>query len=701
MHNFGALQLNSSVTLLSEIPGRIRLEIPALKKDSFLAQSLAEELSAKNSFQKVAANPVTGTLLIFFPAETSTDEVIRITKKTLLGQLERQLRALRSSQVLRSYDNKSLVSRENPINRFMDMTSAYPKLRRKVILLSAANGIEDITPPLILGLAVDTIALGSGSFLGKLGLATVGSRIFALAGFGVSIWVLAAVIEYLNERAKAQLANAVRHDLRIKLYNHLQTLDISEIEAREVSEWMAVLEVDIAQVHDFIRNGITPFFNVSTNIFAVAIIFLLVSPGFALLQLLMLPPLIYASKVLLKPIRTNFLKAYDDGVSLSSMMSGNIAGMSTISSFNSQEVESLRIQKASDQFTNSMTKAEELEAIYVPTLRMIAGTGFLTSIVWGGMKVGAGTLSSGALNTMALTQLRLLSAIARLGYGLDMYQKTINSIQQIDNVLEIQPKILSGPITKNTQKIEGAITFNNVSFGYDPNRSVIKNLSFSIPPKKMIGIVGLTGAGKSTIIKLLMRFYDTNAGEISVDGVDIKDYSIDTLRESMALVSQNVTLFAGTIFENITYGKKDATLDEVIAAAKVAEAHDFIMELPNQYETSFGYGGFNLSGGQRQRLAIARAILVDRPILLLDEATSSLDFETEASFQRSLKAATQNKTTIVIAHRLATIRNADTIFVLKNGSISEQGTHTELLKADKSYAGMWKIQTGEQLDVLM
>jgi ATP-binding cassette subfamily B protein len=300
---------------------------------------------------------------------------------------------------------------------------------------------------------------------------------------------------------------------------------------------------------------------------------------------------------------------------------------------------------------------------------------------------------------MALTQLRLLSAVARLGYGLDMYQKTINSIAQINDVLEMQPKILSGPLKKNIEKMEGEIVFDNVTFGYDQNRPVIKNLSFSIPPKKMIGIVGLTGAGKSTIIKLLMRFYDPNAGEISVDGINIKDYSIDTLRESMALVSQNITLFSGTIFENIAYGKKDATLDEVIAAAKVAEAHDFIMDLPNQYESTFGFGGFNLSGGQRQRLAIARAILVDRPILLLDEATSSLDFETEASFQRSLRVATQNKTTIVIAHRLATIRNADMIFVLKNGSVSEKGTHAELLQADETYAGMWKIQTGEQLNI--
>jgi ATP-binding cassette subfamily B protein len=220
-----------------------------------------------------------------------------------------------------------------------------------------------------------------------------------------------------------------------------------------------------------------------------------------------------------------------------------------------------------------------------------------------------------------------------------------------------------------------------------------------MPPKKVIGIVGLTGAGKSTIIKLLMRFYDAQEGEITLDGKNIKDYPLQTLRESMAFVSQNVTLFAGTVFENIAYGKRDATLEEVINAAKIAEAHDFIMSLPNQYETSFGFGGFSLSGGQRQRLAIARAILLDRPILLLDEATSSLDFETEASLQRSLRIATAGRTTIVIAHRLATIRNADMIYVLKNGSISESGTHDDLLELNELYSGMWKIQTGEQIDI--
>lgn len=688
----------SSVKVLSSIPGRIRLEVPLFKTEPSLSESVVTALTLKTSFDKVTANPTTGSLLIYFSTDFSEEEVVRVTKKTILLELEKQLIELKDSKELVIRDGQSNPTRLNPFKSFIEITNPYPKLRRKVVALSLANGIEDATPPLILGLAIDTITRGSASILASFGLKTAGARLFALGGFSISLWVLAALIEYLNDRAKAELANSVRHDLRLKLYNHIQSLDIGDIESREISEWMAVLENDINQVHHFIRHGMTPFFNVTTNVISVAAVFLVVSPAFAALQLLMLPPLIYASRALLKPIRLNFMRAYDDGVKMTSMISGNIAGMSTISSFNSQQIESSRVQSASNQYTNSIQKAEQLEAIYVPTLRLIAGGGFITSILWGGVKVGTGAISAGALNTMALTQLRLLSAIARVGYGLDMYQKTANALTHVNETLEVKPKIIGGHLLTNSALIQGDISFNNVTFGYDPKYPVIKHLNLWMPPKKVIGIVGLTGAGKSTIIKLLMRFYDAQEGEILLDGKNIKDYPLQTLRESMAFVSQNVTLFAGTIFENIAYGRRNASYEEVINAAKIAEAHDFIMSLPNQYETSFGFGGFSLSGGQRQRLAIARAILLDRPILLLDEATSSLDFETEASLQRSLRVATAGRTTIVVAHRLATIRNADMIYVLKNGSISECGTHAELLELDQSYAGMWKIQTGEQIN---
>lgn len=688
----------SSIKILSTVAGRIRLEVPVFKDDPSLIELVTQDLSLKTSLQKITANQITGTLLIYYSNEYSADEVILLVKKSLLEQLENQLHALKHSKSVALSRQDNTTGKLNPFKNFIEITNPYPKLRRKVAFLSLLNGVEDVTPPLILGLAIDTITQGSASILAGVGLKTMSTRILALGGFSAAIWILAALVEYLNDRAKAELANAVRHDLRIKLYNHLQSLDIADLEARELNEWMTILEADVSQVHHFIRHGMTPFFNVTTNIIAVAAVFLVVSPEFALLQFLMLPPLIYASRALLNPIRLNFMKAYEDGVKMNSMISGNIAGMSTITSFNSQQIESNRVNLVSAQYTSSITKAEKLEAVYIPTLRLIAGGGFITSIVWGGMRVGTGTLSAGALNTMALTQLRLLSAIARVGYGLDMYQKTANALIHIGDTLEIEPKIISGHLPTHPDHIKGDIRFKDVTFGYDPNRPILKNLNLKIPAKKTVGIVGLTGAGKSTIIKLLMRFYDPQFGDITLDKKDLKDYPLQTLRESIAFVSQNVTLFAGTIAENISYGKRDASMDEIIQAAKIAEAHDFIMDLPNQYETSFGFGGFTLSGGQRQRLAIARSILLDRPILLLDEATSSLDFETEASLQRSLRKATANRTTVVIAHRLATIRNADIIYVLSNGMISEQGTHDELLALDQAYAAMWKIQTGEHID---
>jgi ATP-binding cassette subfamily B protein len=399
---------------------------------------------------------------------------------------------------------------------------------------------------------------------------------------------------------------------------------------------------------------------------------------------------------LLKPIRASFLAARNDAERMTIMLSDNLTGMSTINSFHTQVVESARVQSASLQFKQSISRAERTEAIYVPSLRAIAGAGFITSIIWGGIRVGRGTLSSGALNTMSLTQLRLLSAIARLGYGFDMFQKTANALDRIHETLETKSRIIDGAALISEKAITGDIVFKKVCFGYDPQYPVLNNLDLSFPSGKMIGIVGATGAGKSTLIKLLLRFYDPQAGEITLDGYDLKQYPLKTLRESMSFVSQNVTLFSGTIRENIAYGQRDADFESIVHAARVAEAHDFIMKLPQQYDTDLGFGGFSLSGGQRQRLAIARAILLDRPILLFDEATSSLDFETEASVQRSLQEATTDRTTIVIAHRLSTIRNADIIYVLNAGEVAECGTHDELLAADRTYAGMWKIQTGEQ-----
>jgi ATP-binding cassette subfamily B protein len=626
--------------------------------------------------------------LVTYSPEVDVANVENLVRAALLQQVEAAVSDVPVAT------QKTNSPEKPPLLRLLASTEPHRKLRRRVVALSLANGLEDATPPLLLGLAVDTVSRGAGSLLASFGFKTVGSRLLAMGGLSIGFWMLSAITEYFNDRAKADLANAVRHDLRVALYNRIQTLDVGQIESKEVSDWIAIIDADVNQVHSFIRQGMNPFFGTATNLAIVAGTFLVVSPGFALVQLLMLPPLIYASKALLKPVRLGYMKARDDGESMGALLSGNLHGISTIASFNAQAVESERFRESSQRFTHSIRNAERIEAMYVPSLRAIAGGGFVTSIVWGSVKVSSGALSMGAFNTMALTQLRLLSAIARLGYGLDQYQKTATALDRIYATLDAQASIVGGTVSLPRSRVRGDIVFSNVTFGYDPDRPVLRSLTLRCPAGKRVGIVGATGAGKSTILKLALRFHDAQSGSITLDGENVENLDLGDLRESISLVSQQVTLFAGSIHDNIAYGRRSALRSEVIEAARIAEAHDFIMELPNQYDSQLGYGALSLSGGQRQRLAIARAVLADRPIVLFDEATSALDFETEAALQRSLDAFVADRTTVIVAHRLSTVRHADIIYVLSNGEVSECGTHEELLAARGAYAGMWMIQTG-------
>jgi ATP-binding cassette subfamily B protein len=678
----------SSLTVRSSLPGRIRFDVPLLRRLPHISSGLEADLAAAAGVLQVHANGLTGGVLVKYAAEISATDIEVHLRQSLLRRVE--------NVVSTASQQNASASGAPPLMRLLATTEPHRALRRRAFALSLANGLEDATPPLLLGLAVDTVSRGTGSILGSFGLKTLGSRLVGLGALSVGFWMLSALIEYFTDRARADLANAVRHDLRVALYNRIQTLDVGQVESKEVSDWTAVIDADVNQVHGFIRQGLTPFFSTASNLVIVAGTFLVVSPSFALVQLLMLPPLIFASRSLLKPIRMGYMKARDDGERMGALLSGNLQGISTIASFNAQEVEAQRVQEYSQRFTQSIRNAERLEAIYVPSLRAIAGGGFIASIVWGGVKVSGGTLSMGALNTMALTQLRLLSAIARLGYGLDQYQRTATALERIYRTLDARATIIGGQHTLPKSDVRGDIVFDNVTFGYDPLHPVLKSISLRCPAGKTIGIVGATGAGKSTVMKLMLRFHDPQGGRLLLDGENVSNLPLGDLRESISLVSQQVTLFAGSVHENIAYGRRTATRSEVIAAAKVAEAHDFIMQLPEQYDTQLGSGGLSLSGGQRQRIAIARAILADRPILLFDEATSALDFETEAALQRSLEAFVINRSTVVVAHRLSTVRHADMIYFLSNGEVSECGTHDELLAAQGAYAGMWMIQTGEK-----
>jgi ATP-binding cassette subfamily B protein len=326
---------------------------------------------------------------------------------------------------------------------------------------------------------------------------------------------------------------------------------------------------------------------------------------------------------------------------------------------------------------------------------MIIGTGFMATLVYGGMLVQRGELAVGAYNVVSTAQLRMLAAIGHFGASLQGYQRTSVSLDRVFRILDMEPTISSAEHAVPFSSVTRSIEFDNVSFGYDADRLVLRGFKLTIPAGKTVGVVGSSGAGKSTVLKLMLRFYDVTAGAVRYDGVDVRDLRLDDLHHSIAMVSQELAVFAGSIRDNIAYARPGATDADVRRAAEVAEAHEFIVALSDGYDTVIGHGGLALSAGQRQRLAIARVVLADRPILVFDEATSALDYQTEASVQRSLQQVTAGRTTVIVAHRLSTIRRADLIYVLDDGQVKERGRHDDLIAADGIYAAMWKVQTGE------
>ena len=353
-----------------------------------------------------------------------------------------------------------------------------------------------------------------------------------------------------------------------------------------------------------------------------------------------------------------------------------------------------RLRQDSHAYRESNQGAIALSAAFVPLIRVVIFTGFVAILYFGGLAAAAGTLAVGSYSMLVFLTQRLLWPLTGLGKTLDLYQRAMASTNRVMALLDTPIQAHPGELSLNPQTVKGELVLNNLRFAYPDRRPVLQDISLTIPAGKTIGIVGSTGSGKSTLVKLLLRLYEWESGDILLDGVDIRRYFLGDLRRSIGLVSQDVFLFHGTVRENIAYGSPDATFAEIEQAAILAEAQEFIDQLPHGYDTIIGERGQKLSGGQRQRLAIARAILKNPPILILDEATSAVDNETEAAIVKSLAKITQNRTTIAIAHRLSTIRYADCIYVLERGTVQEQGNHETLLAQQGIYAKLWQVQTG-------
>jgi ATP-binding cassette subfamily B protein len=565
-------------------------------------------------------------------------------------------------------------------------------------LYSILNKIFDLAPPLLIGAAVDTVVERQNSLVARLGVVDVGQQLLVLAGASVVIWVLESVFEYLYKVAWRNLAQTLQHELRLDAYDHVQHLKLAFFEDRTTGGLLAVLNDDINQLERFLNVGINDIWQVITTMLVVGSIFFYTAPTVAWLAAIPMPFIIWGSIRYQRLLEPKYAAVREQVGMLNAQLANNLSGIATIKSFTAESHELGRVGLESDRYREANRSAIALSSAFVPLIRMLIMGGFIAILISGGNMTINGTLAVGAYSVLIFMTQRLLWPLTSLGETLDLYQRSMASTDRALDLLDADALLPDGKKTLDAKKVNGEIELENISFEYQntDNISVIHNLSLRMPAGETIGIVGSTGAGKTTLVKLLLRFYDVQQGCIRLDGHDLRGLRVKDLRRAIGFVSQDVYLFHGTVRENIAYGTFDATDEQVIEAARIAEAHEFIMSMPQGYDTIVGERGQKLSGGQRQRVSIARAVLKDPPVLILDEATSSVDNETEALIQRSLEKIAIGRTTIVIAHRLSTVRNADRIFVLERGQLVEQGRHDELVASGGIYARLWGVQTGER-----
>ena len=589
---------------------------------------------------------------------------------------------------------KKIKTNKHPMQRLLQYGKTYRNLIWQAVTCSVINKIFDLAPPVLIGAAVDVVVNQQDSFIGKLGVNDVFNQLLILSFLSIIVWGLESLFQYTYERLWRNLAQNIQHNLRLDAYGHLQELELAYFEERNTGLLLSILNDDINQLEHFLDVGANEILQVMTTVVIVGAMFFIVTPGTAWMAMLPIPFILWGSITFQKLLAPRYADVREKVGLLNSRLSTNLSGITTIKSFTTEAYELDRLRQESQAYRKSNLKAITFSSAFVPLIRMVILIGFTAILLYGGMEVVDGKLAVGNYSVLVFLTQRLLWPLTKLGQTLDLYQRSMASTNRVMKLLDTPLTIHSGTIALPTGTVKGKIELNNVNFAYQEGYPIIKNLSLNIPAGNRIGVVGSTGSGKSTLVKLLLRLYEIDHGEISLDDINIQDIYLGDLRKSIGLVSQDVFLFHGTVKENIAYGNNNASYREIIEAAKIAEAHEFIEQLPQGYDTIVGERGQKLSGGQRQRIAIARAILKDPPILILDEATSAVDNETEAAIARSLEKITAQRTTIAIAHRLSTIRHSDCIYVMEFGKIVEQGTHEKLLEKQGIYAGLWQVQTG-------
>ena len=595
---------------------------------------------------------------------------------------------------------------ENPVWR---LYTDYGVARRYAVLGAVATVLGrlfGLVPAFVIGLAVDAIFLAERPYalpFVPAGLVPEGSggQLYFSIAILLGATAAGAVASWIEDWGWSVFAQRIQRNLRVDAYDRLQNLELAYFTSRRTGDLMSVLNNDVNALETFLEDGLSATLWILATIVGIGFILVGLNLPLTAVTLLPIPFLAAFTLVFTRLIEPRYLSIREEIGDLNSRLENNVSGIEVIKSEGAEEFETERVAAASDAYLAANLSAIKVRITYFPGLNVISGAGFAITFLVGGLWVLGqpvlgltGTLTPGEFVTFVIYAQQFLWPILRLGDVVDDYERAKAAGSRIQGVLSRDPTVSDRPDAEPLEIHDGDVTYDDVRFAYAAE-SVLSEIDFAVDGGATVGVVGPTGAGKSTLLKLLPRLYDVDEGSVRIDGQDVRDVTLRSLRQSIGYVSQEPFLFFGTVAENIRYGTFDATDDEVARAARRAQAHEFIENLPNGYDTLVGERGVKLSGGQRQRLALARTMLKDPAILVLDEATSAVDTETEAIIQDRLAEFAADRTTFVIAHRLSTVRTADRILVLDDGQVVEDGTHEGLLGTDGLYANFWRVQTGD------
>ncbi|MGI6669875.1 MAG: ABC transporter ATP-binding protein [Acetivibrionales bacterium] len=513
-------------------------------------------------------------------------------------------------------------------------------------------------------------------------------------------YIFKVLFRFLNNYMGHKAAWNLVADMRTMVYDHLQKLSLRYYQDKQTGQLMSRAVNDTATFELLIAHAVPELFANVLIFTGVAVVLFCKNVYLALLTMVPIPFLMYGSWVFIKKVRPNFRIAQGSLAELNATLQDNISGMKEIQIFNQQRREKINVKRKAESYASAILHALKLSAVFHPTVEAISSAGTVIVVYFGSRLALGGSLSIPDIVGFLLYLNLFYQPVSALARVIEDLQQAIAGADRVFEVLDTEPDIADTPGAVDITSCKGDIVFENVSFSYMDSAPVLRNISFRAAPGSMVALVGPTGVGKTTIISLIARFYDPVSGRILLDGKDLREITLASLRNQISIVLQDIFLFNGTVAENIAYGSKSASMEEIIQAAKTARAHEFIAELPEGYDTIIGERGVRLSGGQKQRLSIARAVLRDTPILILDEATAAVDVETESRIQQAIHELAENRTIIVVAHRLSTIKRADTILVIDEGRIVESGNHSELLTLNGMYRQLYELQFKDQ-DTMM